>query len=88
MKKVKCTNLSIDLTRGEIIATFDDDSTFNFKTDLYTIADFDLVRGTAKRIENHIKHHFSHHNSRPVKALNHLKTTCYHNNGLQRKQQF
>lgn len=80
---LECVNISIDLTNREIVARYIDDRVFRLKTDLYTISDFDLIPGTAKRLEEHIKRHFSTQNSRPAEAFKHitqlsLRNGCFH----------
>ena len=81
----ECTNISIDLTNGRIVCEFEHHAPLVIPTDLFTIADFNLVRGAEYRITQYLRDNFgsSHYGSRANQAREHAKTLA-HRNGLVR----
>ncbi len=83
----ECTNISIDLTNGQVVCSFSNGSEMRLPTDLFLIHDFDLINASRNRIRNAIKSRriFSPY-SRETLALSHANSLNSHNEKTLKKQ--
>lgn len=82
----ECVNISIDITNERIVCRFEDGRKFTLNTDLFTISDFDLVRGVQVRLEEYLRKHFSSYDSMANRARQHASLLSLRNNKVNKKQ--